>query len=127
MPVHATTRVLTDNGVELVFCVNHLSSYLLTRILLERMKESAPSRILLVNSHGPLYRWYSRHPIWRFLKNPQLSGEAIYYLAAAPELAGTSGGYLSQTIDEKPAGHALDRALGGKVWDLSGRLTGGVL
>ena len=188
--LHMTHRVLAENGAEIVFCVNHLASFLLTRLLLDRIMQSAPARILQVNSqghrfggldlddlnwekrryhglqgygasktaqlltvweladrlkgssvtinavhpgevrtnigmnNGPLYRWYQRHLIWWILKEPDISGKAIYYLAAAPEMAEVSGRFFNQTIDEKPAPHALDRALGKRVWEISETLTG---
>jgi NAD(P)-dependent dehydrogenase (short-subunit alcohol dehydrogenase family) len=75
-------------------------------------------------NNGPLYRWYQRHLIWWILKEPDISGKAIYYLAASPEMAEVSGRFFNQTIDEKPAPHALDRALGRRVWELSEALTG---
>ncbi len=50
--MHSTKATYTSEGFEKVFCVNHLASFLLTNLLLERMKESAPSRILQVNSEG---------------------------------------------------------------------------
>jgi NAD(P)-dependent dehydrogenase (short-subunit alcohol dehydrogenase family) len=50
--LHRTTRILTEDGHETVFCVNHLASYLFTRLLLERMLGSAPARIIQVNSEG---------------------------------------------------------------------------
>ena len=50
--LHDTTRVLTPEGFEMVFCVNHLAPFLLTTLLLDRMKESAPARIIQVNSEG---------------------------------------------------------------------------
>ena len=143
-----------------MFAVNHVASYLLTRLLLARMLESAPSRILQVNSQGHrfggldlddlnwekrhykglqgygaskvaqlltvwefadqlkgsgvtinavhpgevktnigmnnelLYRLYNRVIIAMFLRNPVISGNAIYYLAAAPEMAEVSGVYF---------------------------------
>jgi len=40
----------TDEGFETTFVVNHLAQYLLTNLLLERMKASAPSRIITVSS-----------------------------------------------------------------------------
>jgi len=54
----------------------------------------------------------------------EISGKAIYYLAAAPEMAEVSGRYFNKTIDEKPAPHALDRELGQRVWKISEELTG---
>ena len=183
-------RKVTAEGFEEVLCVNHLAPFLLTHLLLERLKQSAPARIIHVNSeghrfsdvhlndldwkqhlytglggygasktaqllttwefadrlkgsgvtinamhpgdvktnignnNGPLYRWYLRNVIWHTLKDPVISGEALYYLAAAPEMAEVSGRFFYLTIDEKPAAHALDREKGKKLWDASMRLTG---
>jgi len=50
--LHSTTRSLTPDGIETVFAVNHLAPFLLTRLLLERLRESAPARIIQVNSQG---------------------------------------------------------------------------
>jgi NAD(P)-dependent dehydrogenase (short-subunit alcohol dehydrogenase family) len=188
--LHSTSRILTPAGFELVFCVNHLGPFLLTHLLLERLRQSAPARIIQVNSeghrfggldiddldwkrrrykglqsygaskiaqlltvwefadrlkdsgvtinamhpgdvrtnignnNGPLYRWWLHNVTWHALKDPAISGEALYYLAAAPELAEVSGRFFHLTIDEKPAAHALDRELGRRVWDLSLEMTG---
>ena len=188
--LHNTHRILTEEGFETVFCVNHLASFLLTRLLLDRMIASAPSRILQVNSqghrfggldlsdlswkrrryrglqgygaskvaqlltvwelaerlhgtgvtinamhpgevrtnigmnNGPVYRFYKRYIISWMLKDPVISGEAIYYLVAAPEMTGVSGRFFNLTIDEKPAAHALDRELGKRIWAISEQLTG---
>jgi NAD(P)-dependent dehydrogenase (short-subunit alcohol dehydrogenase family) len=188
--LHNTHRTLTEEGFETVFCVNHLASFLLTRLLLDRMVASAPSRILQVNSqghrfggldlsdlswkrrryrglqgygaskvaqlltvwelaerlhgagvtinamhpgevrtniginNGPMYRFYKRYIISWMLKDPVISGEAIYYLVAAPEMTGVSGRFFNLTIDEKPAAHALDRELGKRIWAISEQLTG---
>ncbi len=186
----STTRTVTAGGFETVFCVNHLAPFLLTHLLLERLKQSAPARVIQVNSeghrfggldladlnwerrryngyrgygaskiaqllttwefadrlrgagvtinamhpgdvrtnignnNGPLYRWYQRVLIGPLLKDPAISGEALYYLAAAPELADVSGRFFHLTVDEKPAAPALDRALGRRVWEASIRLAG---
>jgi retinol dehydrogenase-13 len=188
--LHNTKRVLAENGMEIVFQVNHLAAFLFTRLLLARLIESSPARIIQVNSEGHrfggldlddlhwgkrryrglqgygaskiaqlltvweladrlqgsgvtvnamhpgnvrtmigmnngwLYQWYQRHFIWPILKDPAISGEAIYYLAAAPEMAGVSGRFFNLTIDEKPAKHALDRSLGKRIWRISEELTG---
>jgi retinol dehydrogenase-13 len=188
--VYSTTRTTTKAGFETVFCVNHLAPFLLTHLLLERMKQSAPARIIQVNSeghrfggldlndldwkrriyaglrsygasktaqllttwefadrlkgsgvtinamhpgdvktnignnNGALYRWFLHNVTWHTLKDPVISGEALYYLAVAPELAEVSGRFFHLTIDEKPAAHALNRETGHKTWDLSLQLTG---
>src|SRR6056297_987675 len=50
--MYSTKRLLNKDGFELVFCVNHLATFLITKLLLNRMIESAPSRIIQVNSEG---------------------------------------------------------------------------
>jgi len=188
--LHNTHRVLTEEGFEQVFCVNHLASFLLTRLLLERVLASAPARILQVNSQGHrfggldlddldwsrrrymglrgygaskvaqlltvweladrlqdsgvtinamhpgavrsnigmnnelLFQWYQRLFIWPSLKNPAISGDAIHYLVAAPEMAGVNGRFFHLTTDEPPATHARDRELGRRVWEISETMTG---
>ena len=188
--IHNTKKTLTESGIETVFYVNHLASFLFTRLLLSRILDSAPTRIIQVNSQGHrfggldladlnwekrryrglqsygasktaqlltvweladqlkgsavtinamhpgavrtnigmnnglLYQWYQRYLIWPFLKDPVISGKAIYYLAAAPEMAGVSGRFFNLTIDEKPASHALDRSIGKQIWKISETLTG---
>lgn len=188
--LHSTSRILTRAGFELVFCVNHLGPYLLTHLLLDRLRQSAPARIIQVNSeghrfgglnlddldwkrrrykglqsygaskiaqlltvwefadrltgsgvtinamhpgdvrtnignnNGPLYRWWLHNVTWHVLKDPVISGEALYYLAAAPEMADVSGRFFHLTIDEKPAAHALDRETGRRIWDLTLQMTG---
>lgn len=188
--LHRTTRILTEEGFETVFCVNHLASYLFTRLLLDRMLESAPARIIQVNSeghrfggldlddltwsrrhykglqgygaskvaqlltvwefaellegtgvtinamhpgavrtnigmdNGPLYKWSQRLFVRPLLKKAQISGDAIFYLAAAPEMRDVNGLFFNRTIEERPMPHALDRELGKRVWQVSEELTG---
>lgn len=50
--MHSTRLTRTADGLEMVFCVNHLASFILTWMLLETMRRSAPSRIIQVNSQG---------------------------------------------------------------------------
>lgn len=187
--VHFTHRSLTEDGFETVFAVNHLAPFFFTNLLLEKLKESAPARIIQVNSQGHrfggldlndldwgkrryngyraygaaktaqllttwefsdklrgsgvtinamhpgevrtnigmnngwMYRAYQRYFLWWVLKNPAISGEAIYYLAAAPEMAGITGKYFNKTIEEKPTPQALNPTLGEQVWGISEEMT----
>jgi len=43
-------RILTEDNLELQFAVNHLAYFLLTNLLLDRLKDSAKARILSVTS-----------------------------------------------------------------------------
>lgn len=187
--MHNTKRVLTPDGFEIVFCVNHLASFLLTSLLLPRLIESAPAKIIQVNSEGHrfggldlndltwekrrykglqgygaaktaqlltvweladnlqgtgvtinamhpgavatnigmnngfFYRSYQKYILFPLLKDPEISGEALFYLAASPEMVAVSGKFYNLTIEEKPAAHALDRELGKRVWQISQELT----
>jgi NAD(P)-dependent dehydrogenase (short-subunit alcohol dehydrogenase family) len=53
--VVAARRTLTADGLELTFAVNYLAPFLLTNLLLDELKASAPARV--VNVAGSLHRW----------------------------------------------------------------------
>jgi NAD(P)-dependent dehydrogenase (short-subunit alcohol dehydrogenase family) len=68
-------RQVTPDGIELTWALNHLAPFLLTTLLLDRLKESAPARIITTSSgahHGRVipfddlnaqrsYRGYERY------------------------------------------------------------------
>ena len=65
---------LTEDGYELTFGVNHLGHFLLTNLLLERIKASAPSRIIVVASLGHLAGYLDfRDMMWMKRYNSQLA------------------------------------------------------
>ena len=44
-------RVVTADGLETTFQVNHLTYFLLTHLLMDRLRESAPARVVVVSSN----------------------------------------------------------------------------
>jgi retinol dehydrogenase-14 len=46
------TRHITADGLEHTFALNHLAPFTLTNLLLDRLKDSAPARVVTVSSHA---------------------------------------------------------------------------
>jgi NAD(P)-dependent dehydrogenase (short-subunit alcohol dehydrogenase family) len=46
------TRRVTADGLEHTFALNHLAPFVLTNLLLDRLKDSAPARVVTVSSHA---------------------------------------------------------------------------
>ncbi|WP_353952580.1 SDR family oxidoreductase [Knoellia sp. S7-12] len=46
------TRHVTDDGLERTFAINHLAPFLLTSLLLERLKDSSDGRVVTVSSNA---------------------------------------------------------------------------
>lgn len=186
--IHNTTRQLTASGQEMVFAVNHLSNFLVTKMMLPRLIGSSPSRIIFVNSEGHrfgglnvddltwekrfymglrsygaaktaqlltmlefndqlidtgvtinamhpgavktnignnngfLYRFWLHNVMFHFMKEPSIAGDALYYLASAPELEKVSGRFFNLTNEEKPAPHAMDRFMSNLIFKISEKL-----
>jgi hypothetical protein len=61
---------------------------------------------------------------WHFLKDPSISGEALYYLAASKDLVNVTGKFFNLTIEELPAKHALNQDNQAKIIEISNKMTG---
>ncbi|XP_064455501.1 retinol dehydrogenase 11-like [Ornithodoros turicata] len=51
------THQVTEDGYEVTFQANHLGHFLLTHLLLDMLKKSAPSRVVVVGSCGHTWGW----------------------------------------------------------------------
>jgi retinol dehydrogenase 13 len=74
-----------------------------------------------MNNHL-LYRFYSKYILSLFLKDVSVAANAIYYLAAAPELVNKTGAYFNLTNEEKPASYVIDPVRTSKIWEISKKL-----
>jgi NAD(P)-dependent dehydrogenase (short-subunit alcohol dehydrogenase family) len=66
----AGRKTLSPDGIEMTFAVNHLAYFLLTNLLLDRLRASAPSRIINVSSEA--------HRNQKTLDFENLQGEKSY-------------------------------------------------
>ncbi len=57
-------------------------------------------------------------------KDPVISAQALYYLAASHEMKDVSGKFFNLTTEEKPAPHARDQKSIAPVWNKSLELCG---
>jgi NAD(P)-dependent dehydrogenase (short-subunit alcohol dehydrogenase family) len=66
----AGVRAVSREGIEITFATNHLGPFLFTNLLVERMKESAPARIVNVSSRA---HYRARAIDWDALRAPARS------------------------------------------------------
>ena len=59
--VYITKREETSDGLEKVMVVNHLSSFVLTYLLMDKLKAQDRARIILVNSEGHRFAAWGLH------------------------------------------------------------------
>lgn len=185
--VYMTKRELTADGLERVFVVQYLASFVMNCLLMDKLKAQHHARIIMVNSeghrfaawglhlddmnwdrrrytglgsygsaklaqllsmlvfaehfkdtgvtinamhpgavktetgqeNGPVYKWFKRNFIDRTLKSPELSAEALFWLAASEKVKGVSGKFFNLTTPEEPAPPALDTEIALELWQLS--------
>ena len=92
-----TSFIETADGIEETFAVNHLGYFLLTNLLLDRLKESAPARIVNVASNAHHFvrgmqfddlEFRNHYKTFKVYGQSKLAN-LLFALALAPKLEGT--------------------------------------
>ncbi len=74
--------------------------------------------------NGPVYRWFKRNFLDKFLRSPEISAEALYYLGVSKDMESVSGKFFNLTTEEEPTPPALDREEAYKLWSKSLEMAG---
>ncbi|XP_039288387.1 retinol dehydrogenase 13 isoform X6 [Nilaparvata lugens] len=142
-------RQLTEDGYEMQFATNHLGHFLLTLILLPRILNSAPARIVNVSSIAhkfgtgvtvyslhpgvvdtdldrhldsaffPGSRWFYRTFGNMFKKSSEQGAQTTLYCAVDESTANQTGLYYDDCVAVRPTGKANDPEQARKLWDIS--------
>ena len=116
-------RRVSVDGWELHVATCHLAHFLLTHLLLDLLKKSAPARIVSISSDA--------HKAGPGLDFDDLNNEKIWkgarthiYVASAPDIEGQSGKYFAYCKEAQPSPLALDPAIRRRIWAWTAQVTG---
>jgi len=88
--LYVSQRTATEDGLELTFALNHVGYHLLTTELLDRLKQSAPARIVNVSSHGhklARFNWDDLQMTKKYRGMDQYCNSKLYNIWFTTELA----------------------------------------
>ncbi len=127
------SRTVTADGYERVFAVNHLAPFLLTHLLLEKLKQSAPARIVNVASRAHRHQEMDFDDLmssrgYRVMRTYGRSKLAniLFTRALARRLAGTNVTANSLHPGLIATGIGQTNVLGRLAWKLIVRVRGGI-
>jgi retinol dehydrogenase 14 len=92
------TRHVTEDGLERTFALNHLAPFLLTNLLLDRLLQSAPARVVTVASHA--------HSLGR-IEFDDLQGERSYAGARAYSQSKLANGLFTYELARRLPGTSV--------------------
>jgi NAD(P)-dependent dehydrogenase (short-subunit alcohol dehydrogenase family) len=128
------TRQLSVDGIEMTFALDHLSYFLLTNLLLDMLKDSAPSRIVNVASHAhfdaPLdfddLQMSRGYIVWKAYDRAKFANILFTYeLARRLEGTGVTVNALHPGIVRTNIGKSANWFIGA-FWNVYTRVTGGL-
>src|SRR5215216_1410759 len=132
---------LTPDGLGVTFATNHLGPFLLTNLLLDQLRQSAPARVITVSSDRHKQQrtipWDDLEPgreatgAFRvflrlsrpFQTSPEAGAQTSVYLATSPEVAEVSGRYFEKSTPAESSALSRDPAAAERLWQLSTQLS----
>lgn len=131
--VFKSRGVLSPDGLELMFATNHLGYFLLTNLLLETMKPSAPATILNVTAPSTTKPYFedlqgerSFRALWAF--GATKMENLLFTFAMARRLEGSgvtaNGQFFHRQESISAPVYAQDQAAQERLWQASLRLCG---
>ncbi|MHA3963753.1 MAG: SDR family NAD(P)-dependent oxidoreductase [Candidatus Thorarchaeota archaeon SMTZ1-45] len=84
--LHSTSKIITEDGNELVFQVNYLASFILNYMLKDKLKAQGKARIILVNSEGHRFAVFGIRLDDLNYENHRHSGLGSYGVAKTAQL-----------------------------------------
>jgi NAD(P)-dependent dehydrogenase (short-subunit alcohol dehydrogenase family) len=119
-------RHKTPDGLERTFALNHLAPFLLATLLLDRLKATAPARVVTVSSHveaeGRID--FIGGLVSPMLKSPAQGAETSIYLASSPTVEGVSGRFFSNRKPKVANRDAYNADMAARLWQVSAALVG---
>lgn len=107
-----------------LLCMNKFAEYFAGSGVTINSMHPGNVRSDMGNNNGDLYKYLKRKLILSSALEPEISAQALHYLAAAEELQGISGKFYHLTSEETPAPHARDLSQVEPVWKKSLELCG---
>ena len=83
--IYLTKRELTPDGLEKVFVIQYLSSFIINYILMDKLKSQEKARIIMVNSEGHRFAaWGLRLDDLNWEKTPLFRSEKLWFCQTCP-------------------------------------------
>ncbi len=125
--VFMLTRRETVDGLEITFAVNYLAPFLLTNLLLDVLKASAPARIVNVSSEAHENGYIKMDDLqakknYRPFRAYEEGAKTSIYLATSTDVEDVTGKYFVKSVISRSAPISYDESLQRQLWEESAKL-----